>query len=149
MITAVDTSVLLDLLGGDPEFGPASREALRTARREGKLVACEVVWAETGASFDSAKAARSALDKLGVEFGQLDAQAALNAAQAWRAYRRDGGTRDRVVADFLVAAHAGAHADRLLTRDRGFYRSRFRALAILDPAAPASDPGEEQSHPQA
>lgn len=129
--------MLLDLLGADPEFGPRSREALRVARREGKLIACDVVWAETAASFESTDAARAALETLGVEYSALDAEAALEAAQAWRSYRRDGGTRDRVIADFLVAAHADAQADRLLTRDRGFYRSRFESLAVVEPSEPS------------
>jgi hypothetical protein len=34
-----------------------------------------------------------------------------------------------------VGAHAEAHADRLLTRAYGFYRARFRGLAIVDPSA--------------
>jgi predicted nucleic acid-binding protein len=39
----------------------------------------------------------------------------------------------RIVTDLLIAAHALQYADRLLTRDRGFYRSRFAKLAVLDP----------------
>jgi len=47
-------------------------------------------------------------------------------------YRRRGGTRARVVADFLVGAHARGNADRLLTRDRGFFGSYFADLEIVD-----------------
>ena len=41
--------------------------------------------------------------------------------------------RDRVVADFLIGAHAAQQADALLTRDRSFYRRGFR-VRIIDPA---------------
>ncbi len=62
--------------------------------------------------------------------------AAVDAGVHWREHRRRGGGRDRVVADFLIGAHAAISADRLLTRDRGFYKDDFSSLAIVDPSAP-------------
>lgn len=133
MITAVDTNVLLDVLGADPAFGPASATAIRTALREGRLVACETVWAEVAAWFASTATARAALDRLNLEFSPRTLDAALEAGAAWKFYRNRGGSRSRVIADFLIGAHALCQADRLLTRDRGFYRSYFRRLRIFDP----------------
>jgi len=136
MITAVDSNVLLDVLGADPIFGPASASALRTVLREGQLLACEVVWAEVAGSFVSAAAAQEALKFLNLEFSALTIEAALAAGLAWKAYRKLGGQRTRVAADFLIGAHAMSQADRLLTRDRGFYRSYFKRLSIIDPTSP-------------
>lgn len=134
MITAVDTCALLDVLGADAVFGPRSARALRSCLQEGRLIACEVVWAEAASVFPSAAQARQALDRLGVEYSPLTQDAALAAAVAWQAYRSKGGRPQRVVADFLIGAHAKLQADRLLTRDRGFFRSYFTGLAVLDPA---------------
>ncbi len=135
MITAVDTNVLLDVFANDPAYAARSLTALRSCLAEGPLVACEVVWAEVEAAFADHAAARRALDAVPVAFGSMTLAAAELAGEAWRAYRRAGGPRDRLIADFLVGAHAAEQADRLLTRDRGFHRSAFNSLAVLDPSA--------------
>lgn len=135
MKTAVGSSVLLDVLGADPRFGEMSREALRSAYDAGALVACEVVWAEVRAHFPSDETFAAALRLLGVRFEPLSPEAALMAGQLWREYRR--GTRverRRVVANFLIGAHALLQADRLLSRDRGFYQRYFRRLRVIDPS---------------
>jgi predicted nucleic acid-binding protein len=133
MITAVDTNVLLDVLTADPRFGEASRKALARCALEGSLVACDVVWAETAAAYPTAAAFSRSMDTLGLRFQALDGPAAIAAGVGWRRYRQTGGSRRRILADFLVGAHADLHSDRLLTRDRGFYRSYFRRLAVMEP----------------
>jgi hypothetical protein len=68
MKTAVDSSVLLDVLGADPRFGGRSREALRAAYDAGALVACDVVWAEVRAHFPSDAEFEQAVGLLGIRF---------------------------------------------------------------------------------
>ena len=133
MITAVDSHVLLDFLNHDPRFGTASREVLRFAAGEGRLLACDVVWAEIAGCFPSIAACHNTLEDLGIEFSPIEPEAAFEAGMVWKAYRLRGGARTRVAADFLIGAHALLQADRLLTRDQGFYRSCFKRLVILDP----------------
>jgi hypothetical protein len=135
VITAVDTNVLLDVFGADPRFGGRSAAALRQCLAQGAVVACEAVWAETATSFETMREFTQAMRVLDVAYSALEEDAALRAAEAWRRYRTGGSKRDRVVADFLIGAHAMTQADRLLTRDRGFYRGYFKGLAILDPSA--------------
>ena len=135
MITAVDTSVLIDVFGADPRFGAASANALRLCLNEGALVACDVVWGETRAAFPSEQVFAQSLGALGVAYSALAEPAATMAGGAWKKYRAAGGRRERVMADFLIGAHAATQCDRLLTRDRGYYKKYFSGLVVLDPSA--------------
>lgn len=134
MRTALDSSVLLDVFGADPEFGERSRVALRKAYDSGALVACDIVWAEVRAHFPDDRAFSEALKPLGVTFDALTAEAARAAGEMWREYcRRVRKNRTRVIPDFLIGAHALHQADVLLCRDRGYYREDFSTLRLIDP----------------
>lgn len=133
MITAVDTNILLDVFGADAKFGRASAAALKQCIGEGAIVACDIVWGETAAAFSSHPQFLEAMETLGMVYSPMDRESAFQAGAAWRAYRAKGGRRERVAADFLIGAHALVQCERLLTRDRGFYRGYFAGLKVLDP----------------
>lgn len=97
-------------------------------------MACGVVWSETRAAFPGDGDFLRALRALGVGFSPPTEQAATLAGVTWKKYRDAGGKRERVIADFLIGAHAASQCDRLLTRDRGYYKKYFRGLAIVDPS---------------
>lgn len=101
-----------------------------------KAVLSLVRWyrAEIASFFPSPNAAQDALSRLEVEFSPIELQTTLLASRVWKAYRSRGGQRERMVADFLIGAHAMSQTDRLLTRDRGFYRTYFSRLRVLDPS---------------
>ena len=143
MTTAVDTSVVLDVITDDALHANASVEALRRARREGRLIVCECVVAETRPALQSDTELTEMLHDLGIEFVPGSEAAAVLAGQHFARYLERGGAAGRVVPDFLIGAHAKVHADRLLARDRGYLRDYFNELTVMEPAA--SRPPEPDS----
>lgn len=137
MITAIDTNILHDVLTGDRKFGIRSADALHHCLAQGAVVACEIVWTETAAFFPKHDVLVEVMRELNITFSDITLDTALEAGRIWRAYRTRGGRRQRVAADFLIGAHATLQADRLLTRDRGFYRDYFSKLRLIDPGTRA------------
>jgi len=135
VITAVDSSVLIDVFIDDPRFSDSSTSAVRDAMTQGAVVVCEVVWAEVTGWGRPERLIIDAMAELGIGYLPVVQEAAALAGQVWARYRAAGGSRDRMVPDFLVGAHALTQADRLLTRDRGFYRRYFGELTIIDPTS--------------
>jgi predicted nucleic acid-binding protein len=134
MITAIDTNILFDVLLPNEKFFETSARALEESAASGSLVVCDLVYAELCIQFPSQLDCDEFLEATTIRVEPLNREAHFLASRAWRVYRKRGGQRTRILADFLIGAHAQSQATRLLTRDRGFYRSLFPSLDVLDPS---------------
>jgi len=131
MITFVDTNVLLDVFLPDPKWGQKSKIRLEQAFNQGSLILNEIIYSELTPQFSSKALPDDALKVLSIRIVSLDLKTAYNAGRIWKDYRKAGGRRNRILADFLIGAHAAIQADQILTRDRGFYKKYFSDLHII------------------
>ena len=153
MITAVDTNVLLDVLIAGAPHGEESERALAEAVGAGALLISEPAYAELAAHFPDRLDLDRFLADTGIRLEPSGAEALHRAGSAWSEYlrrrpaavacpqcapqemrcHRCGASiqpRQHVVADFVIGAHALVRADRLLTRDRGYYGTYFPELRL-------------------
>jgi predicted nucleic acid-binding protein len=138
MTTAIDTNVLVALWNEDDRLNTLARSALDAALGRGSLVIAAPVFAELLAAPSRNEAF---LDSFCKETGisidwNLDQAVWRAAGRAFQHYvarrrkQRDSGPR-RILADFLIGAHALQNGFRLLTLDDRLYGAAFPRLSIV------------------
>ncbi len=124
--------MLLDIIGADNLFGERSKNRLVRCAIEGILVINPIIYAEVGACIDSIEELDELLSVKLFRREPLPWDASYLAGRAFRRYRSRGGSKNRVLADFLIGAHAAVTKMSLITRDQG-YSKQFN-ISIINPA---------------
>ena len=139
---AIDTSVLIDLLGEDARAG-AAELSLRDALAHGPVVLCEVVVSEITAGLGHGAEIMDVVEEMGMSFLPVERKSAIRAGEMQRRYKQrlrtlgqTGLAVQRTVPDFIVGAHALLQCSALITRDAGFFRDYFKGLKVIVPKAP-------------
>lgn len=129
----VDTNVLVDVLENDPDWADWSISQLRAQSQIHPLAINPVIYAELSLTFSTVEALDDTLDKLGLTIMELPRPALFLAGKAFVRYRRAGGKKSNVLADFFIGAHAAVIGCPLLTRDTKRYQRYFPSVKLIAP----------------
>ena len=139
MTTAVDTNIIVALWDKDASISSLARTALEAALQRGGLMVSAPVFAELVACPGRDETFLAAFFRdtgiaIDWELGEAVWRAAGRAFQAYASRRRkeSGSGPRRILADFLIGAHAVHNNCALLTLDDRLYRAAFPRLKILN-----------------
>ncbi|MBK9445354.1 MAG: type II toxin-antitoxin system VapC family toxin [Betaproteobacteria bacterium] len=130
----VDTNVLVDVLENDPEWADWSIGQLRAQSKVHRLAINPVIYAELSLTFSTVEALDETIKDLGLSMIELPRPALFLAGKAFVRYRRQGGSKSNVLADFFIGAHAAVSRYPLLTRDTRRYSSYFSEVKLITPS---------------
>ncbi len=129
----VDSTVILDVATEDPHWYLWSRQQLKKALDAGPVVINVIVYGEIAFACERIEEVEEILPAHLYDYRSIPREAAFLAARAHAGYRERGGQRRRVLADFLIGAHALVERMPLLTRDSRRYRQAFPGLELITP----------------
>lgn len=129
----VDTNVLLDISGNDPHWSEWSVRQLDAASVRHSLIINDVIFAELSVGFSDIVALEEFLSRIGIDHVATPAAALFAAGKAFERYRRQGGTKSNVLADFFIGAHAAVAVVPIITRDSRRYRTYFPTVRLIAP----------------
>lgn len=129
----VDTNVLVDILEDDPEWAEWSLSQLYDQSKIHRPVINSIIYAELSLTFSTHEALDEVIGEMHLDVVDIPRQALFLAGKAFAQYRRRGGQKQNVLADFFIGAHAAVLQYPILTRDSRRYRSYFPRLKIIDP----------------
>jgi len=130
--TVVDSSVLLDLFTEDADWLAWSETHLTAAAQNGALIVNAVVLAEIAPRFERVESLLETLPSMTV-IEEIPPAAAFLAGHAHADYRRAGGSREAILPDFLIGAHAAVTGRALLTRDPRRIATYIPGAALIAP----------------
>ena len=132
-MTFVDTNVLLDVVTDDETFAEWSIAQLEAAALQGDLLINDSVYAELSVGYREKERLDAFIEAAGLRHEMMPRDALFLAGKAFSSYRRSKGTKQNVLPDFFIGAHATVLSVPLLTRDSRRYRTYFPSLELICP----------------
>jgi predicted nucleic acid-binding protein len=132
-VVLVDTNVLLDLLQDNSEWADWSQQQLDTASLTDSLAINAVIYSELSIAFERIEELESFVSGTSLNVEPIPREALFLAGKVFLDYRRREGTKQGVLPDFYIGAHAAVSGLTILTRDVRRFRSYFPTVELITP----------------
>lgn len=129
----VDTNVLLDVLQDDPQWAEWSQRNLESASLTDSLAINAVIYSELSIAFERIEDLEAVVSEASLSVEPIPREALFLAGKSFLSYRRRQGTKQSVLPDFYIGAHAAVGGFTILTRDVARYRSYFPTVTLIAP----------------
>jgi hypothetical protein len=129
----VDSNVLVDVLEDDSDWADWSIGGLREQSRVHDLIINPIIYAEISMAFMRIEDLNAVVAELQLRFLEIPRAGLFLAGKAFLRYRRQGGSKSNVLADFFIGAHAAVAGCSILTRDPRRYRGYFPSVSLVVP----------------
>lgn len=129
----VDTNVLIDVLQSDAQWADWSIQQLRAQSQVQELAINPIIYSELSLMYETIEALDDTISTMELAFHEIPPAALFLAGKAFVRYRREGGAKHNVLADFFIGAHAAVTGCGVLTRDPRRYRTYFPTVQLLTP----------------
>ena len=129
----VDTNVLVDVLQNDPQWADWSIAQLQAQSKVHRLSINPIIYAELSLNFSTVEALDAVISRMELDLLDIPKPALFLSGKAFMQYRRGGGLKTNVLADFFIGAHAAVSGLPVLTRDTRRYQSYFPSINLVTP----------------
>lgn len=129
----VDTNVLLDVLEDDPKWATWSQQQLESAALTDRLAINAVIYSELSMAFERIEELEQVVAEARLAVEIIPREALFLAGKVFLECRRRKGSKQGVLPDFYIGAHAAVVRCSILTRDVGRYRGYFPTVRLVTP----------------
>ncbi len=131
--TLIDTNVFIDVIEQRPKWIGWALKRLEALSMSGTLVINQVTYGEASIPYEDENLFATSVNVEWIAKEDLPWSASFRAGKAFQMYRARGGSRQMILPDFFIGAHAAVKRYRVITRDGARFRTYFPEVEVIAP----------------
>ncbi len=129
----VDSNILLDILTIDPQWYDWSASKLSLIAESHELIINDIIYTEISIGFERIEDLEETFSGDFFKIMPMSKEALFLAGKAFLQYKSNNGTKNSVLPDLFIGAHASVLGIPLITRDTSRYKTYFPKLQLITP----------------